>query len=98
MEEEVLFNKLQQQPPPSAPLLEFNGTMAKMVVLAQVFQGNFTGAEFLENGTAIYSFYHPQIGNFIVTGATPATEEAGFRFENQTMYAPDGREIKVVPD
>ena len=81
--------------------LEFNGTDAKTLALVMIFGSDFIGGTFHEDGTIVLEFNNPQIGNFTVQGGdySPViSPERGYRFENNSIYIPDGRELVIVPD
>jgi hypothetical protein len=74
----------------------YTGTDIKSVILGQLFGSSVTDYDLYENGTAIATFTGGTHSGIEVHYNHSLTAENGYRYENGTIYSPDGRELRIV--
>jgi hypothetical protein len=74
----------------------YTGTDIKSVILGQLFGSSVTDYDLYENGTAIATFMGGTHSGIEVHYNHSLTAENGYRYENGTIYSPDGRELRIV--
>jgi hypothetical protein len=74
----------------------YTGTDIKSVILGQLFGSNVTDYDLYENGTAVAIFTGGTHSGIEVHYNHSLTAENGYRYENGTIYSPDGRELRIV--
>ena len=74
----------------------YTGTDIKSVILGQLFGSSVTDYDLYENGTAIATFTSRTHSGIEVHYNHSLTAENGYRYENGTIYSPDGRELRIV--
>ena len=74
----------------------YTGTDIKSVILGQLFGSNVTDYDLYENGTAVATFTGGTHSGIEVHYNHSLTAENGYRYENGTIYSPDGRELRIV--
>jgi hypothetical protein len=74
----------------------YTGTDIKSVILGQLFGSSVTDYNLYENGTAIATFTGGTHSGIEVHYNHSLTAENGYRYENGTIYSPDGRELRIV--
>jgi FlaG/FlaF family flagellin (archaellin) len=74
----------------------YTGTDIKSVILGQLFGSNVTDYDLYENGTAVATFTGGTHSGIEVNYNHSLTAENGYRYENGTIYSPDGRELRIV--
>jgi hypothetical protein len=95
----------QQEPQIEESLIDAD--MLKFAFMGLIAQSNITGFNLSpENGTVTFLFEHPGSNGTTMSPLNPLNVTLtitnllnpgeGFRFENQTIYTPDGRAIRLV--
>lgn len=74
----------------------YTGTDIKSVILGQLFGSSVTDYNLYENGTAVATFTGGTHSGIEVHYNHSLTGENGYRYENGTIYSPDGRELRIV--
>lgn len=74
----------------------YTGTDIKSAILGQLFGSNVTDYDLYENGTAVATFTGGTHSGIEVNYNHSLTAENGYRYENGTIYSPDGRELRIV--
>src|ERR687896_2253710 len=74
----------------------YTGTDIKSAILGQLFGSNVTDYDLYENGTAVATFTGRTHSGIEVHYNHSLTAENGYRYENGTIYSPDGRELRIV--
>src|SRR5918992_3196749 len=74
----------------------YTGTDIKSAILGQLFGSNVTDYDLYENGTAVATFTGGTHSGIEVHYNHSLTVENGYRYENGTIYSPDGRELRIV--
>jgi hypothetical protein len=74
----------------------YTGTDIKSAILGQLFGSNVTDYDLYENGTAVATFTGGTHSGIEVHYNHSLTAENGYRYENGTIYSPDGRELRIV--
>jgi hypothetical protein len=74
----------------------YTSTDIKSVILGQLFGSNVTDYDLYENGTAVATFTGETHSGIEVHYNHSITVENGYRYENGTIYSPDGRELRIV--
>jgi hypothetical protein len=74
----------------------YTGTDIKSVILGQLFGSSVTDYDLYENGTAVATFTGGTHSGIEVHYNHSITAENGYRYENGTIYSPDGRELRIV--
>ena len=74
----------------------YTGTDIKSVILGQLFGSSVTDYDLYENGTAVATFTGGTHSGIEVHYNHSLTAENGYRYENGTIYSPDGRELRIV--
>ncbi len=74
----------------------YTSTDIKSVILGQLFGSSVTDYDLYENGTAIATFTGGTHSGIEVHYNHSLTAENGYRYENGTIYSPDGRELRIV--
>jgi hypothetical protein len=74
----------------------YTGTDIKSVILGQLFGSNVTDYDLYENGTAVATFTGGTHSGIEVHYNHSLTAENRYRYENGTIYSPDGRELRIV--
>jgi hypothetical protein len=74
----------------------YTGTDIKSVILGQLFGSGVTDYDLYENGTAVATFTGGTHSGIEVHYNHSLTAENGYRYENGTIYSPDGRELRIV--
>jgi hypothetical protein len=74
----------------------YTGTDIKSVILGQLFGSSVTDFDLYENGTALATFTGGTHSGIEVHYNHSLTAENGYRYENGTIYSPDGRELRIV--
>jgi hypothetical protein len=74
----------------------YTGTDIKSAILGQLFGSNVTDYDLYENGTAVATFTGGTHSGIEVHYNHSITAENGYRYENGTIYSPDGRELRIV--
>src|ERR671919_53550 len=74
----------------------YTGTDIKSAILGQLFGSNVTDYDLYENGTAVTTFTGGTHSGIEVHYNHSLTAENGYRYENGTIYSPDGRELRIV--
>jgi hypothetical protein len=74
----------------------YTGTDIKSVILGQLFGSSVTDYDLYENGTAVATFTGGTHSGIEVHYNHSLTPENGYRYENGTIYSPDGRELRIV--
>ncbi len=74
----------------------YTGTDIKSVILGQLFGSSVTDYNLYENGTAVATFTGGTHSGIEVHYNHSLTAENGYRYENGTIYSPDGRELRIV--
>lgn len=77
-------------------ITSYTGTDIKSVILGQLFGSNVTDYDLYENGTAVATFTSGTHSGIEVHYNHSLTAENGYRYENGTIYSPDGRELRIV--
>jgi hypothetical protein len=77
-------------------VISYTGTDIKSVILGQLFGSNVTDYDLYENGTAVATFTGGTHSGIEVHYNHSITAENGYRYENGTIYSPDGRELRIV--
>lgn len=74
----------------------YTSTDIKSVILGQLFGSSVTDYDLYENGTAVAIFTGGTHSGIEVHYNHSLTAENGYRYENGTIYSPDGRELRIV--
>ncbi|MDQ3960976.1 MAG: hypothetical protein M3230_00675 [Thermoproteota archaeon] len=74
----------------------YTGTDIKSAILGQLFGSSVTDYDLYENGTAVATFMGGTHSGIEVHYNHSITAENGYRYENGTIYSPDGRELRIV--
>ena len=74
----------------------YTGTDIKSAILGQLFGSSVTDYDLYENGTAVAIFTGGTHSGIEVHYNHSLTVENGYRYENGTIYSPDGRELRIV--
>ena len=74
----------------------YTSTDIKSVILGQLFGSSVTDYNLYENGTAVATFTGGTHSGIEVHYNHSLTGENGYRYENGTIYSPDGRELRIV--
>jgi hypothetical protein len=74
----------------------YTGTDIKSAILGQLFGSSVTDYDLYENGTAVATFTGGTHSGIEVHYNHSLTAENGYRYENGTIYSPDGRELRIV--
>jgi hypothetical protein len=74
----------------------YTSTDIKSVILGQLFGSSVTDYDLYENGTAIATFTGGTHSGIEVHYNHSLTAENGYRYENGTIYSPDGRELRIA--
>jgi hypothetical protein len=74
----------------------YTGTDIKSVILGQLFGSSVTDYDLYENGTAVATFTGGTHSGIEVHYNHSITAENGYRYENGTIYSPDGRELRIA--
>ena len=74
----------------------YTGTDIKSVILGQLFGSSVTDYDLYENGTAVATFTGGTHSGIEVHYNHSLTAENGYRYENGTIYSPEGRELRIV--
>ncbi len=74
----------------------YTGADIKSAILGQLFGSNVTDYDLYENGTAVATFTGGTHSGIEVHYNHSLTAENGYRYENGTIYSPDGRELRIV--
>lgn len=74
----------------------YTGTDIKSLILGQLFGSSVTDYNLYENGTAVATFTGGTHSGIEVHYNHSLTGENGYRYENGTIYSPDGRELRIV--
>ncbi len=74
----------------------YTGTDINSVIFGQLFGSYVTEYDLYENGTAVATFTGGTHSGIEVHYNHSLTAENGYRYENGTIYSPDGRELRIV--
>jgi hypothetical protein len=74
----------------------YTGTDIKSAILGQLFGSSVADYDLYENGTAVATFTGGTHSGIEVHYNHSLTVENGYRYENGTIYSPDGRELRIV--